>query len=246
MPAICISGLTIAPTRPTLTSMTTPLPEDDRPAEITPQILLRAYAVGMFPMSEGADDPSLFWVDPEMRGIFPLDKMIISKSLAKIIRADRFEVRVDEDFDAVIAACAAAAPDRHNTWINKRIRKLYRDLFDFGFVHTVETFLDGERVGGLYGVKIGAAFFGESMFHRATDASKVALMHLAARLRAGGFRLLDTQFITPHLATLGAVEVPRDAYHVMLDDAIGRSADFFVWPKGMHVPGANILEILKD
>jgi leucyl/phenylalanyl-tRNA--protein transferase len=221
------------------------LPDEERPAEITPQILLRAYAVGMFPMSEGADDPSLFWVDPEMRGIFPLDKMIVSKSLAKVIRSDRFDVRVDDDFDAVIDACAASAPDRHNTWINKRIRKLYRELYDFGFVHTVETFLDGERVGGLYGVKIGGAFFGESMFHRATDASKVALMHLVARLRAGGFKLLDTQFITPHLATLGAIEVPRDAYHVMLDDAIRRSGDFLVWPKGEQVAGQTILDILK-
>jgi leucyl/phenylalanyl-tRNA--protein transferase len=213
--------------------------------EITPQILLRAYSVGMFPMAEGADDPTLFWVDPDMRGIFPLDRMIISKSLAKTLRNDLYEVRIDEDFDAVIDGCAAATQDRPNTWINQRIRRLYRDLFDFGFVHTVEVFSGRERVGGLYGVKIGAAFFGESMFHRATDASKVALMHLAGRLRAGGFRLLDTQFVTPHLATLGAVEVPRDAYHVMLDDSIGRAADFMVWPKGEHVSGARVLEILK-
>ena len=213
--------------------------------EITPQILLRAYSVGMFPMAEGADDPTLFWVDPDMRGIFPLDRMIISKSLAKTLRNDLYEVRIDEDFDAVIDGCAAATQDRPNTWINQRIRRLYRDLFDFGFVHTVEVFSGRERVGGLYGVKIGAAFFGESMFHRATDASKVALMHLAGRLRAGGFRLLDTQFVTPHLATLGAVEVPRDAYHVMLDDSIGRAADFMVWPKGQPVRGARVLEILK-
>ena len=213
--------------------------------EITPQILLRAYSVGMFPMAEGADDPTLFWVDPDMRGIFPLDRMIISKSLAKTLRNDLYEVRIDEDFDAVIDGCAAATQDRPNTWINQRIRRLYRDLFDFGFVHTVEVFSGRERVGGLYGVKIGAAFFGESMFHRATDASKVALMHLAGRLRAGGFRLLDTQFVTPHLATLGAIEVPRDAYHVMLDDSIGRTADFMVWPKGEHVSGARVLEILK-
>ena len=213
--------------------------------EITPQILLRAYSVGMFPMAEGADDPTLFWVDPDMRGIFPLDRMIISKSLAKTLKSDVFEVRVDEDFEAVIDACAAATQDRPNTWINQRIRRLYRELFDFGFVHTVEVFSGSERVGGLYGVKIGAAFFGESMFHRATDASKVALMHLAGRLRAGGFRLLDTQFVTPHLATLGAIETPRDAYHVMLDDAIGRSADFMVWPKGEPVPGARILDVLR-
>lgn len=213
-------------------------------AEITPQILLRAYAVGMFPMAEGADDPTLFWVDPDMRGVFPLDGMIVSRSLAKTIRADRFEVRVDLDFDAVIDACAAATRDRPNTWINTRIRRLYRELFDFGFAHTVEVFDGAERVGGLYGVKIGGAFFGESMFHRAPDASKVALMHLAARLRAGGFLLLDTQFVTPHLATLGAVEVPRDAYHLMLDAALGASADFMVWPKDATPPGAEILKLL--
>ena len=213
---------------------------------ITPQILLRAYSIGMFPMAEGADDPTLFWVDPEMRGIFPLDRMIIPRKLARTIRSDRFEVRIDDDFDAVIEGCAASAQDRPNTWINARIRRLYRDLFDFGFVHTVETFDEtGARVGGLYGVKIGAAFFGESMFHRATDASKVALMHLAARLRAGGFQLLDTQFVTPHLATMGAVEVPRDAYHAMLDAAIRRTADFNVWPKGARVPGARVLEALQ-
>jgi leucyl/phenylalanyl-tRNA--protein transferase len=214
-------------------------------SEITPQILLRAYSIGMFPMAEGADDPTLFWVDPDLRGIFPLDRMIVSKSLAKTIRADVYEVRIDQDFEAVIDGCAAMAPDRPNTWINQRIRTLYRDLFDFGFVHTVEVFSGDERVGGLYGVKIGAAFFGESMFHRATDASKVALMHLAGRLRAGGFCLLDTQFVTPHLATLGAIEVPRDTYHVMLDSAIGRTADFHVWSKGEAVPGARILDILK-
>jgi leucyl/phenylalanyl-tRNA--protein transferase len=213
-------------------------------AEITPQILLRAYSIGMFPMAEGADDPTLFWVDPDLRGIFPLDRMIISKSLAKTIRSDIYEVRIDEDFEAVIDGCAAMTPDRPNTWINQRIRKLYRELFDFGFVHTVEVFAHGERVGGLYGVKIGAAFFGESMFHRAADASKVALMHLAARLRAGGFQLLDTQFVTPHLATLGAIEVPRDAYHLMLDEAIGRAADFNIWPRGERVSGARVLEIL--
>lgn len=213
---------------------------------ITPQVLLRAYSIGMFPMAEGADDPTLFWVDPELRGIFPLDRMIVSRTLARTIRSDRYEVRVDVDFDAVIDACAEAAPDRPNTWINKRIRRLYRDLFDFGFVHTVEAFDEsGARVGGLYGVKIGAAFFGESMFHRATDASKVALMHLAARLRAGGFHLLDTQFVTPHLATLGAIEVPRDTYHVMLDAAIRRNADFYVWPKDLRVEGERVLKILK-
>jgi leucyl/phenylalanyl-tRNA--protein transferase len=136
----------------------------------------------MFPMAEGANDPTLFWVDPELRGIFPLDRMIVSKSLAKTLRSDVFEVRIDEDFDAVIDACAAATQDRPNTWINQRIRKLYGDLFLRGFVHTVETWRDGELVGGLYGVQIGGAFFGESMFHTARDASKVALVHHLAYL----------------------------------------------------------------
>jgi leucyl/phenylalanyl-tRNA--protein transferase len=165
--------------------------------EITSDILLRAYSIGLFPMAESADDPNLFWVDPEVRGIFPLDGLIISKSLAKTIRSDVFEIRVDHDFDAVIDGCAAAYEDREKTWINARIRRLYRQLFDAGRVHTVETWRDGELVGGLYGVHLGGAFFGESMFHRKTDASKVALVHLAARLARGGFSLLDAQFVTP-------------------------------------------------
>ncbi len=217
-----------------------------QPPEITPQLLLRAYSIGMFPMAEGAEDPSLFWVDPEERGIFPLHGLIISKRLAKTIRSDRFVVKVDQNFQGVLDGCAASADGRPNTWINARIRKLYSDLYDMGFVHTVETYShDGELVGGLYGVAIGAAFFGESMFHRATDASKVALAHLVARLRAGGFDLLDTQFVTPHLATLGAIEIPRDDYLVALDAAIGRPANFFRWPKDTPMPGGRALEIVR-
>ena len=210
--------------------------------EITPQLLLRAYSIGMFPMAEGADDPTLFWVDPDERGIFPLEALKVSRSLAKLVRSDRFVVKVDHDFEGVIEGCASAATGRPDTWINDRIRKLYGDLFGMGFVHTIETWTpEGELVGGLYGVAIGAAFFGESMFHRATDASKVALVHMVARLRAGGFELLDTQFVTPHLATLGAIEIPRDSYLVALDAAIGRRADFFHWQKEQPVSGGQAL-----
>ena len=212
--------------------------------EITPQVLLRAYSIGMFPMADSAEDPTLFWVDPEERGIFPLDGLIVSRSLAKLVRSDRYEVRVDHDFDAVIEGCAGGGADRPKTWINERIRKLYRDLFHKGFVHTVEAWRDGELVGGLYGVQMGGAFFGESMFHSARDASKVALVHLVARLRMAGVTLLDTQFVTPHLATLGAVEIPRAEYHRRLDEALGGVADFYVWPKEAPVSGARALAAL--
>jgi leucyl/phenylalanyl-tRNA--protein transferase len=212
--------------------------------EITPQVLLRAYSIGMFPMADSADDPTLFWVDPEERGVFPLDGLIVSRSLAKLVRSDRFKVRVDHDFEGVIEGCAGGGADRPKTWINQRIRKLYGDLFQRGFVHTVECWRDGELVGGLYGVQIGGAFFGESMFHMARDASKVALVHLVARLRKAGARLLDTQFVTPHLATLGAVEIPRDEYHRQLDVALGCAADFYVWPREETVSGAQALEAL--
>ncbi len=214
---------------------------------ITPRLLLRAYSIGMFPMAESSDDPNLFWVDPEERGIFPLDGLIISRSLAKTIRSDRFEIRVDQDFDAVIEGCAASAKGRRDTWINQRIRELYRQLYNMGHVHTVEVYDGaGALVGGLYGVRIGGAFFGESMFHRATDASKVALVHLAARLIHGGFTLLDTQFVTPHLQTLGAIEISRDEYHQRLDAALGVPADFYRWPKGERVSGKQALEIVDN
>jgi leucyl/phenylalanyl-tRNA--protein transferase len=217
------------------------------PFEITPQVLLRAYSIGMFPMAEGADDPTLFWVDPDERGIFPLDGLIVSKSLTKMVKSDHFNVMVDRDFPSVIEACAGGGDDRPKTWINDRIRRLYGDLFDRGFVHTVEAYDAQDRlVGGLYGVQIGAAFFGESMFHRARDASKVALVHLVARLRAAGAKLLDTQFVTPHLASLGAIEVPRDRYHQMLDEAIGQPADFFIWPKEEIVSGRKVLQALSQ
>ena len=213
--------------------------------DITPDVLLRAYSIGLFPMAESASDPNLFWVDPEERGIFPLDGLVVTRSLAKVVRSDRFQIRVDSAFDLVIDSCAEAGPGREGTWINARIRTLYRTLFDMGRVHTIEAWQDGELVGGLYGVTLGAAFFGESMFHRRTDASKVALVHLVARLRAGGFRLLDTQFVTDHLASLGAIAVPKSAYHLLLADAVERRADFWIWPKGQTIAGQRVLAELS-
>ncbi len=213
--------------------------------EITSDILLRAYSIGLFPMAESADDPNLFWVDPEVRGVFPLDGVIVSKSLRKTVRSDAFEVKVDHDFDAVIDGCAAAYEDREKTWINTRIRRLYRQLFDAGRVHTVETWQKGELVGGLYGVHIAGAFFGESMFHRKSDASKVALVHLAARLVRGGFSLLDAQFVTPHLASLGAIEVPKEAYRRQLAEATAKTANFWSWPKQQRVFGDEALAALS-
>jgi leucyl/phenylalanyl-tRNA--protein transferase len=213
---------------------------------ITPQILLRAYSIGLFPMAESAEEEQLFWVDPQERAIFPLDSFKVSRSLAKTIRSDHFEVRIDTDFDAIIDACAASAPKRENTWINSEIRRLYRELFDMRFVHTVECWRDGALVGGLYGVALRSAFFGESMFHRETDASKVALAHLVARLLAGGYRLLDTQFMTTHLASLGAVEVPRETYHVLLEEALAAPADAGTWSEGAVPSGAAALDILRE
>jgi leucyl/phenylalanyl-tRNA--protein transferase len=213
------------------------------PPTITPQILLQAYAMGLFPMAESADDPSLFWLDPEIRGIFPLDGMIVSRSLAKTLRQDRYSVSVDRDFDGVIAGCAAAAPERPDTWINLSIRQLYRGLFDMGYVHTVEAYEGDELVGGLYGVALGAAFFGESMFHTRRDASKVCLLHLAARLRDGGFSLLDTQFLTRHLASLGAVEVPRARYRKRLAEAVARPSRSEPWSP-RPLTGSEVLERL--
>lgn len=205
---------------------------DDILLEITPQVLLKAYAVGIFPMAESADDPGLYWIEPEVRGIIPLDGFRLPKRLARTVAADRFEIRVDNDFAAVIDGCAGAGIERPKTWINARIRKLYGELFDIGACHTVEAWHDGRLVGGLYGVTLGAAFFGESMFSRARDASKVALVHLVARLKAGGFRLLDTQFTTPHLKQFGAVDIDRRVYQGLLDEAVTAKADFYRLPGG--------------
>jgi leucyl/phenylalanyl-tRNA--protein transferase len=195
--------------------------------EITPQGLLKAYACGIFPMAESADDNALYWIEPERRGILPLDAIHVPKRLARTIRQQRFEIRIDTDYEGVIDGCAGSRPDRRSTWINKRIRTLYRKLHDLGHCHTVEAWREGRLVGGLYGVRLGGAFFGESMFTLERDASKVALVYLAARLKYGGFSLLDTQFVTDHLIRFGAIEVPRDAFQRLLEEAVAGSADFF-------------------
>jgi leucyl/phenylalanyl-tRNA--protein transferase len=217
---------------------------DDILVEITPQVLLKAYAVGIFPMAESADDPSLFWIEPESRGIIPFDRFHVPKRLRRTISTDHFEIRVDSDFNGVIDGCAGGGdPGRPKTWINTRIRRLYGELFDIGHCHTVETWRDGALVGGLYGVHLGAAFFGESMFSRERDASKVALVHLVARLIAGGFTLLDTQFTTKHLKQFGAVEIDRRAYQRMLEEAIARPADFY--RLGGAGTGEDILQLVS-
>jgi leucyl/phenylalanyl-tRNA--protein transferase len=198
----------------------------DIEVEITPEVLLKAYACGIFPMAESADDPSLYWIEPQRRGIIPLDGFHVPRRLARTVRADLFEVRIDSAFEAVITACAAPAPGRSKTWINRRIRHLYRDLFARGHCHTVEAWRDGQLVGGLYGVRLGRAFFGESMFHLARDASKVALVHLVALLRSSGFQLLDAQFLTEHLWQFGAIEVGREHYQRLLAEALSADATF--------------------
>jgi leucyl/phenylalanyl-tRNA--protein transferase len=194
---------------------------------LTPDILLRAYAQGMFPMAERRGDPALYWVSPEQRGIIPLDDFHVPQRLARTVRAGKFTVTADRAFTEVMMNCAAPAPGREESWINDEILRLYIGLHAGGHAHSVECWQHGELVGGLYGVRLGAAFFGESMFSRRTDASKVALVHLVDALRRGGFALLDTQFITAHLARFGAVEVPRRQYLALLHDAIGREA---IWP----------------
>jgi leucyl/phenylalanyl-tRNA--protein transferase len=214
--------------------------------EITPEVLLKAYACGIFPMAESADDPALYWIEPEMRGIIPLDGFHLPARLARTVRTTSFAVHIDRDFEAVIDGCAEPKPDRNRTWINTRIRRIYRALFERGHCHTVEVYEGAELVGGLYGVSLGRAFFGESMFHRARDASKVALVHLVARLKAGGYRLLDTQFVTEHLRTFGAVEVPKRRYHRLLEDAVTGNGDFTALPIDRPVSGEAALAILKE
>ena len=189
---------------------------------LTADMLLRAYALGVFPMAESREDPEVFWVDPRWRGIFPLDAFHISRSLARHIRRGGFEISVNRDFDGTLRGCA----DRPETWINDTIFRLYTTLHARGFAHSLEVWEDGALVGGVYGVTLGAAFFGESMFSRRTNASKVALAYLVDRLRLGGFQLFDTQFITAHLRSLGAVEIPRAEYRRRLAEALARPADF--------------------
>ena len=194
--------------------------------DITPEVLLKAYACGIFPMAESADDPALYWIEPERRGIIPLDRFHVPSRLARTVRSDRFTVAIDRNFDAIIEGCAEPMRGRSRTWINARIHNLYRKLYERGDCHTVEVYEGEELVGGLYGVSLGRAFFGESMFHRARDASKVALVHLVARLTAGHYTLLDTQFVTDHLRTFGAIEVSRAAYHKLLDAALVGEGNF--------------------
>jgi len=211
--------------------------------EITPEVLLKAYACGIFPMAENADDPSLYWIEPEQRGLIPLDGFHVSRRLARTVRSDQFQIFIDRDFEATIDGCAEPQAGRSRTWINGRIRSLYCKLHEIGHCHSVETWRDGKLVGGLYGVRLGRAFFGESMFHRERDASKVALVHLVARLRAGGFTLLDTQFVTSHLSNFGAIEVSKRLYNRMLERALEDEADFFALDHD-PVPGATALAAL--
>lgn len=195
--------------------------QDDAQA-LTPDLLLQAYRLGVFPMSEGRDDPEIFWVDPRMRGVIPLDKFRMSRSLARALRRGHFKITLNTAFAAVVTNCA----NREETWINDTIFDLYQDLFARGDAQSIEVWENGKLVGGAYGVTIGAAFFGESMFSTATDASKVALAYLVDHLNRCGFHLLDTQFITDHLASLGAIEIPRESYHKALNAALKISANF--------------------
>jgi leucyl/phenylalanyl-tRNA---protein transferase len=212
--------------------------------EITPEVLLKAYACGIFPMAEDADDPSLYWIEPEQRGVIPLEGFHLSRRMARTVRTDRYNVYIDRDFTAVLDGCAAPGQGRARTWINGRIRALYTRLHEIGHCHSVEVY-DGEKlIGGLYGVRLGAAFFGESMFHTQRDASKIALVHLVGRLRAGGFKLLDTQFVTDHLKSFGAVEVSRRQYHKLLTAAVESDADFAALPLDRPMRGAEILRYI--
>jgi leucyl/phenylalanyl-tRNA---protein transferase len=194
---------------------------------LTPEILLRAYAEGLFPMAERRGDPALYWVSPDKRGILPLDGFHVPRRLARTLRSGRFTLTADRAFVDVMRACAAPAPGRLESWINDEILRLYTALHAGGHAHSIECWRDGELVGGLYGVRLGAAFFGESMFSHQRDASKAALVHLVEGLKRGGFVLLDTQFLTAHLARFGAVEIPRQQYLMKLNSALNREA---LWP----------------
>jgi leucyl/phenylalanyl-tRNA---protein transferase len=217
---------------------------DDIMIEITPQVLLKAYSCGIFPMAESADDPALYWIEPQHRGLLPLDKIHVPSRLARTMRTTHLDVRIDTDFSGVIDGCASSRPGRNSTWINSRIRSLYQDLFDMGHCHTVEVWSHGKLAGGLYGVALGGAFFGESMFSYERDASKIALMHLAARLIFGGFCLLDTQFVTDHLRQFGTIEVGRDEFHRLLDASLQVRGDFLALDKSASPP--EVLALLNS
>jgi leucyl/phenylalanyl-tRNA--protein transferase len=194
--------------------------------EITPQVLLQAYCTGIFPMADSADDDSIFWVEPEFRGILPLDEFHIPRSLRKTLRRKTFDIRINTAFNQVVEKCAEETQERDKTWINEQIRQLYAKLHDMGYAHSVEAWADEKLVGGLYGVSVGGAFFGESMFSRQTDASKVCLVHLVERLIKRGFSLLDTQFTTTHLERFGVVEINKDQYLDLLQIAVAQKTDF--------------------
>ena len=211
---------------------------------LSPEVLLQAYAMGVFPMGESRYDSRFHWIDPETRGVLPLDCLHLSRTLVRTVRREDFEVRIDSAFDAVMRACAEPGPGRWSTWINDQILALYGEVHRMGRAHSVECWRQGELVGGLYGISLGAVFFGESMFNRHANASKVALAHLVARLRAGGYRLLDVQFVTPHLARLGAVEVSRAAYHQALARALDERGDFYSWPA--DTSGAMVLQSITQ
>jgi leucyl/phenylalanyl-tRNA--protein transferase len=217
---------------------------DDPMFEITPQVLLKAYSCGIFPMAESADDPALYWIEPQQRGVLPLDGLHIPRRLLRTVRTTPFKVKVDSDYDGVIDGCAAPRAGRMSTWINTRIRTLYRELFELGACHTVEVWNGDKMVGGLYGVALKSAFFGESMFSTERDASKIALVHLAARLIRGGFTLLDTQFVTDHLRQFGTIELDRMMFQRELESALEKDADFFALPK--DASGAEVAEIFAD
>lgn len=213
----------------------------DEPAiEITPQVLLKAYSCGIFPMAESASDPALYWIEPQHRGILPLHEARFPKRLLRTVRTSLFQVKVDTDYEGVIDGCAAPRPGRTTTWINKRIRTVYRELFEMGACHTVEVWSGSRLVGGLYGVALKGAFFGESMFSFERDASKIALVHLVARLRCGGFTLLDTQFVTDHLRQFGTIEVDREVFQQLLDAALQEQGDFFALPRD-----PTVLEVVR-
>lgn len=205
---------------------------------------MSAYASGVFPMAESAESGSLFWVDPERRGIIPMESFHIPKRLARTVRSDKYAVHIDRDFTGVLDGCRESTEWRPSTWINDKILEIFTDLFRRGAAHSVECWNDDELVGGLYGVTLGGAFFGESMFSRQRDASKVALVHLVSRMIAGGYKLLDTQFVTAHLARFGAVEISRTAYHRLLGQALSVQGDFFAL--GSSASGAKALQSITQ
>ncbi|MEK9754071.1 MAG: leucyl/phenylalanyl-tRNA--protein transferase [Rhodospirillaceae bacterium] len=217
----------------------------DANPDITPELMLRAYAAGIFPMAESKTAEKVYWVDPRERGILPLDKFHAPKSLRKTVRQDVFEVRCNSAFAETLAECGRRTANRRDTWINPDIERCVLQLYARGFAHSVECWRDGKLVGGLYGISLGAAFFGESMFSRETDASKVALVHLVARLKFGGFRLLDTQFVTDHLARFGVIEIPARDYLVLLEDALKYQAVFPTSGGGAELDDA-LAAVLSD